>query len=73
MVPITFPELPGWNFSVDERSAGVYVVAGRHLDGRSLRLVGYDPELLLEQARADADNLNHSLADHDLENHGECS
>lgn len=57
MASVTFPDLPGWRFAVDERSAGVYEIRGSHVDGRSLQIVGYDPDDLLDQARADAENM----------------
>jgi hypothetical protein len=47
-------ELPGWTFSVEERSAGAYVVLGVKDDGRSVQVVGYDPDALLGRCRADA-------------------
>lgn len=59
--PLTFGELPGWEFAVEERSAGVYEVSGRHRDGRSLQMVGYDPDALIDQARQDAYHLNQAL------------
>jgi hypothetical protein len=49
-----FEELPGWIFSVAERSAGVYVALGVDRDGRSVQLVGEDPNELLARCREDA-------------------
>jgi len=49
-----FDELPEWTFSVDEESAGVYVVLGIDHDGRSVRLIGEDPDELLLRCRTDA-------------------
>lgn len=63
MAAITFPELPGWTFAVDERSAGVYEVEASNRDGRSVRLVGYDPDELLLQAQADARDSDRLLAE----------
>ncbi len=51
---ITFPELPSWVFTVDERSAGVFEVMALHESGRSIGLVGFDPDELIAQARAEA-------------------
>lgn len=52
--PETYPEVPGWEFTVDERSAGVFEVVALREDGRSIALVGVDPDALLAQARAEA-------------------
>jgi hypothetical protein len=49
-----FPELPGWTFSVTERSASVYDVVGLHERGASIALVGVDYDVLLERAREEA-------------------
>jgi len=48
---ITFKELPGWDFDIDEISAGVYKVNGRDELGRSIELTGTDPEALLEECK----------------------
>lgn len=47
-------ELPGWTFSVEETTAGYYAVLGVNRDGRSVRVVGSDPEKLLARCRSDA-------------------
>jgi hypothetical protein len=47
-------ELPGWTFYVEETSAGYYVVLGVHRDGRSVQVVGNDPDKLLARCRSDA-------------------
>ena len=49
-----FPELPGWTFSVTERSASVYDVLGLHENGASIALVGVDYDALLDRARQEA-------------------
>ena len=46
-----FPELPGWNFEIEEVSAGVYEVKARDVAGRSISLKGVDPEMLLDKCR----------------------
>jgi hypothetical protein len=48
---ITFGELPGWNFAVDETSAGVYKAYGTDEAGHSVEVVGIDPEALLEECK----------------------
>jgi hypothetical protein len=50
----SFDELPGWTFTVEEISAGVYRVGGRDLAGRSVSLTGEDPDKLLQDACARA-------------------
>ena len=49
-----FPELPGWSFTVTERSASVFEVVGLHQHGASIALVGVDYDALLDQAREQA-------------------
>jgi hypothetical protein len=44
-------ELPGWTFTVDELSAGVYRVEGRDAVGRTVSMTGTDPERLLADAQ----------------------
>jgi hypothetical protein len=46
-----FPELPGWTFTADEVSAGVYTVSARDESGRSMETTGTDYDALLEDAR----------------------
>jgi hypothetical protein len=45
-------ELPGWTFTVDELSAGVYRVEGRDAVGRTVSMTGTDPERLLADAQS---------------------
>jgi hypothetical protein len=46
-----FPELPGWRFTTEEMSAGVYRVRGVDLAGRSVEKTGIDPQMTLEWCR----------------------
>jgi len=48
------PDLDGWNFLVEEVSAGVYRVEGHDAKGRSVERTGTDPEEILESCRRDA-------------------
>jgi len=45
-----FPELPGWRFTVTERSASVYEVVAHRDRGGSVTLSGVDYDAVLEQA-----------------------
>lgn len=45
----TYPEIPSWEFSVEEVSAGVYWVKGCDSLGRSVETTGTDPEKLLSE------------------------
>lgn len=49
--------LPGWTFSMDEVSAGVWRVRGWHLDGRSVERTGTEESLLLKECVEDAKRL----------------
>jgi hypothetical protein len=49
-----FPELPGWQFDLDEVSASVYEVIGEDRLGHRVSAKGPDPDALLEQCRKDA-------------------
>jgi hypothetical protein len=51
MVSIKFEELYGWQFKIDEISAGVYKVSGIDKSGRSVEVTGIDPELLLIECK----------------------
>ena len=41
----TFPEIPGWRFTLTETSFCVYRADGFHDDGRSVSRMGTDAEL----------------------------
>jgi hypothetical protein len=53
----TFPDLPGWRFSLTETSMCVYRAEGYHVDGRSVSRVGHDLPLLISETIEDAQNL----------------
>jgi hypothetical protein len=53
----TFPDLPGWRFSLTETSMCVYRAEGHHIDGRSVSRTGHDLPALVRQAVEDARNL----------------
>jgi hypothetical protein len=46
-----FPELPGWHFSLDELSAGVYEVVAADDQGSRFEAKGIDPDNLLRRTR----------------------
>jgi hypothetical protein len=47
-----FPDLPNWNFIIDEISLDVYKINGKNaIYGGNLEMTGLDPEELLRQAR----------------------
>ena len=48
------PELPAWQFEIDEVSSGVYEIVGRDELGHRVCAQGTDPDSLLEQCRSDA-------------------
>lgn len=48
---LTFREIPGWNFDVDEVSANVFKVVGRDSAGRTFEKTGLDPDGLIEEAK----------------------
>ena len=50
----TFADLPGWRFTIDEISAGVYQVLGVDETRRSVQLQGQDPDELLRRCHAQA-------------------
>jgi len=50
----TFPELPGWSFSMDEVSAGVYEVVGSDERGRRVSARGTVLDAVLEECRREA-------------------
>lgn len=49
-----FPEVPGWEFKVDEVSAGVYKVVGIDKAGHTVSSIGTDLEELIEQCKKGA-------------------
>jgi hypothetical protein len=53
----TFPEMPGWRFSLTETSFGVYRAEGFHADGRSVSRTGHDLPALIKETAEDARNL----------------
>lgn len=50
----TLEQLPGWEFEIEEVSAGVYRTIGRDGRGGQLSFTGEDPEALLRQCIAAA-------------------
>lgn len=51
---IRFEDVPGWEFTVDEISAGVYEGSGVDKVGRSVRVRGQDPDELLRRCHEQA-------------------
>lgn len=49
--PISFDDLPGWLFEVDEVSAGTFIVQVSDSSGVRVELRGIDPEKLLTRCR----------------------
>lgn len=49
-----FDDLPDWQFTVDEVSAGVYEVVGVDLSGRSVSMHGQDPDELIRRCHEQA-------------------
>jgi hypothetical protein len=49
--PLEFQDVPGWRFTVDEVSAGVYKVNGIDEAKHSVERVGTDPDLLIEDCK----------------------
>jgi len=56
----TFPEIPAWEFELDEVSAGVYKVVGTDKAGHTVSSMGTDIEELIEQCKKDALAISHS-------------
>jgi hypothetical protein len=54
---ITFPELPGWSFEVNEVSAGVYDVVASDSAGHRVESKGTDPDTLLQECRRSAERI----------------
>jgi hypothetical protein len=51
MSKLEFPELPGWRFSVEEVSVGVYRARGVDVSGRSVETTRIDEEAAVEWCR----------------------
>jgi hypothetical protein len=47
----------GWDFKIEEVSAGVYRVRGTDRLGRSIEVTGTDPDTLLEECKRDASKM----------------
>ena len=52
-----FPEIPGWRFTLDETSFGVYRAEGFHADGRSVSHMSHDLPALISETVEDARHL----------------
>lgn len=48
------PDIPGWSFTIEEVSAGVYRVRGVDEAGRSVEATGIDPDALMEECKLSA-------------------
>jgi hypothetical protein len=51
---ITDPSLPGWAFTVNELSAGVFEVVGRGPNGETVSRKGTDPDTVVSHCKDDA-------------------
>ena len=51
---VRFEDTPGWQFTVDEVSGGVFQVLGVDESGRSVRVSGQDPDELLQRCHEQA-------------------
>jgi len=51
-----FPELPDWEFRMEEVSAGVYEVKGSDSHGRRVSAIGTDLDELIARCRREAVN-----------------
>lgn len=49
-----YPDLPAWEFELDEVSAGVYQVVGHDKKGNRVTAKGVDLDSLVDQCRKDA-------------------
>ena len=49
-----FPELPDWDFRMEEVSAGVYEVKGADSQGRRVSAIGTDLDELIARCRREA-------------------
>jgi hypothetical protein len=56
-----FNDLPGWDFEIDEVSAGVYKIVGVDKSGHEVSATGFDSDELIKQARLDALTIMRSL------------
>lgn len=54
-------QLKDWEFKIDEISANVYKVKGVDKLGKSVERTGTDPDILLEECKADAMKLSGGL------------
>lgn len=52
-----YPELPGWIFDIDEKSAGVYEVVARDARGRTIKKAGTNPEQLIDECKREIADL----------------
>lgn len=55
---VTFEQLPGWAFDVEEVSAGVYRVSGHDGFGHRLSVSGVDVDELLNACKSDAEAIH---------------
>jgi hypothetical protein len=53
-----YPDLPTWEFEMDEVSPNVYEVIGRDDTGHTVSAKGIDLDLLLERCRTEALKIN---------------
>lgn len=59
--PVEFPDLPGWKFTVTERSMSSFQVMAVRESGASIVLAGFDYGALLEEARIEAKSMDSRL------------
>jgi hypothetical protein len=57
----TFSSLPGWKFTVEEASAGIYRMSATDNSGRRLEISGTNVEDLLERVRISALEMTDAL------------
>jgi len=56
-----YPDLPEWNFELDEVSANVYEVVGMDKLGHRVSSTGIDLEKIIEQCKRNAKNIETSV------------
>lgn len=57
-------DLSNWTFRIDEVSAGVYKATATDQQGRKVEMTGLDPDILLEDCRKAAAEINRKVAEH---------
>jgi hypothetical protein len=62
-MPLSYPDLPGWKFSLHEVSPGVFRIQALGVMGQTIELSGPDPHILIDASKKSAAAMSQFILD----------